>query len=74
LAFSYDIIIHSSHFGEETAEGAIAADVGGGSYQAAVNTTTLKSLQLGAFTIKASTSAMKGTPSFLRPEYQSNTS
>ncbi len=49
-------------------------NVAGGSYQATVNPTTLKSLQLGSFTIKASTSAMKSTPSFLRLEYQTTRS
>jgi hypothetical protein len=43
----------------------------GGSYQSAVNPGVLKSLQSGAFNFKAGTSAMKGTPSFLRLEYQS---
>jgi hypothetical protein len=42
----------------------------GGSYKGAVNPGVLKSLQSGAFNIKASTSIMKGTPSFLRLEYQ----
>ena len=46
----------------------------GGSYKGAVNPGILKSSQLGAFNFKASTSAMKGTPSFLRLEYQSTTS
>ena len=45
-----------------------------GSYKGAVNPGILKSSQLGAFNFKASTSAMKGTPSFLRLEYQSTTS
>jgi SAM-dependent methyltransferase len=36
--------------------------------------TSLKSLQLGAFSMKPSTSIMKGTPTFLRLEYQSTTS
>ena len=35
--------------------------------------TVLKSLQLGAFSMKPSTSIMKGTPTFLRLEYQSTT-
>ena len=48
-------------------------NVGGGSYQGAVNPSVLKSLQSGAFNIKASTSTMKGIPSFLRLEYQSTT-
>jgi hypothetical protein len=48
-------------------------NVGGGSYQRAANPSVLKSLQSGEFNIKASTSAMKGTPSFLRLEYQSTT-
>jgi hypothetical protein len=43
----------------------------GGPQKVVVNPTVLKSLQLGAFNIKASTSVMKGTPSFLRLEYQS---
>ena len=41
----------------------------GGVQEVAVNPTVIKSLQLGAFNIKASTSTMKGTPSFLRLEY-----
>jgi hypothetical protein len=45
-------------------------NVGGGSYQGAVNPSILKSLQSAAFNFKASTSIMKGTPSFLRLEYQ----
>jgi hypothetical protein len=45
----------------------------GGVQEVAVNPTVIKSLQLGAFNIKASTSTMKGTPSFLRLEYQSAT-
>jgi hypothetical protein len=36
----------------------------GGQYKGAVNPTVLKSLQLGAFKIKASTSTMKGTHHF----------
>jgi hypothetical protein len=43
---------------------------GGSSYQGAVNPSVLKSLQSGAFNFKASTSVMKGTPSFLRVEYE----
>jgi hypothetical protein len=46
----------------------------GGLQKVVVNPTVLKSLQLGAFNIKASTSVMKGTPSFLRLEYQSTAS
>jgi hypothetical protein len=46
----------------------------GGPYKGAVNPTSLKTLQLGAFSMKPSTSIMKGTPSFLRLEYQSTTS
>jgi hypothetical protein len=46
----------------------------GKSYQEAVNQAALKSLQLGAFSMKASISVMKGTPSFLRLEYQSTVS
>jgi hypothetical protein len=46
----------------------------GGSYKGSVNPGTLKSLQSGAFNFKASTSAMKGTPSFLRLEYQATAS
>jgi hypothetical protein len=42
----------------------------GGPYKGTVNPTVLTSLQLGAFNIKASTSVIKGTPSFLRLEYQ----
>ena len=45
-------------------------NVGGGLYQGAVNPTILNSMQSGAFNFKASTSIMKGTPSFLRLEYQ----
>jgi len=45
----------------------------GGVQEVAVNPTVIKSLQVGAFNIKASTSTMKGTPSFLRLEYQSAT-
>ena len=45
-------------------------NVGGGLYQGAVNPSVLKSLQSGVFNFKASTSVMKGTPSFLRLEYQ----
>ena len=45
----------------------------GGPYKGTVNPTVLKSLQLGAFSMKPSTSIMKGTPSFLRLEYQSTT-
>jgi hypothetical protein len=43
----------------------------GGPYKGAVNPTVLKSYQLGAFSMKPSTYIMKGTPSFLRLEYQS---
>jgi hypothetical protein len=43
----------------------------GGPYKGAVNPTSLKGLQLGAFSMKPSTSIMKGTPSFMRLEYQS---
>jgi hypothetical protein len=43
----------------------------GGPYKGIVNPTVLKSLQLGAFSMKPSTSIMKGTPTFLRLEYQS---
>jgi hypothetical protein len=43
----------------------------GGPYKGTVNPTILKSLQLGAFSMKQSTSIMKGTPSFIRLEYQS---
>jgi hypothetical protein len=43
----------------------------GGSYQGGINPGVLKSLQSGAFNFKVSTSVMKGTPSFLRLEYQS---
>jgi hypothetical protein len=46
----------------------------GGPYKGTVNPTVLKSLQLGAFSMKPSTSIMKGTPTFLRLEYQSTTS
>jgi hypothetical protein len=44
----------------------------GGPYKGTVNPTVLKSHQLGAFSMKPSTSIMKGTPSFLRLEYQSS--
>jgi hypothetical protein len=44
----------------------------GGFYKGVVNPGILKSLQSGAFNIKASTSAMKGTPSFFRLEYQTS--
>ena len=43
----------------------------GGPYKGTVNPTVLKSLQLGAFSMKPSTSIMKGTPTFIRLEYQS---
>jgi hypothetical protein len=46
----------------------------GGPYKGAVNPTVLKSHQLAAFSMKPSTSIMKGSPSFMRLEYQSNTS
>ena len=46
----------------------------GGPYKGTVNPTVLKSLQLGAFSMKPSTSSMKGTPSFIKLEYQSTTS
>jgi hypothetical protein len=46
----------------------------GGPYKGTVNPTVLKGLQLGAFNMKPSTSIMKGTPSFLRLEYQSTAS
>jgi hypothetical protein len=42
----------------------------GGPYKGIVNPTVLKSLQLGAFSMKPSISIMKGTPSFVRLEYQ----
>jgi hypothetical protein len=45
----------------------------GGPYKGAVNPTVLKSHQLGAFTMKPSMSIMKGTPTFIRLEYQSTT-
>jgi hypothetical protein len=45
----------------------------GGPYKGTVNPTVLKSLQLGAFSMKPSTSIMKGTPTFIRLEYQSTT-
>jgi hypothetical protein len=48
-------------------------DTIGGPYKGTVNPTVLKSLQLGAFSMKPSTSIMKGTPSFIRLEYQSTT-
>jgi hypothetical protein len=44
----------------------------GGPYKGTVNPTVLKRLQLGAFSMKPSTSIMKGTPSFIRLEYQSS--
>ena len=43
----------------------------GGPYKGIVNPTVLKSLQLGVFSMKPSMSIMKGTPSFIRLEYQS---
>jgi hypothetical protein len=43
----------------------------GGPYKGIVNPTVLKSLQLGAFSMKPGISIMKGTPSFIRLEYQS---
>jgi hypothetical protein len=43
----------------------------GGPYKGTVSPTVLKTLQLGAFSMKQSTSIMKGTPSFIRLEYQS---
>ena len=46
----------------------------GGPYKGTVNPISLKSLQLGAFGMKPSTSIMKGTPSFIRLEYQNTTS
>jgi hypothetical protein len=42
-------------------------------YEGTVNPIILKSLQLGAFTMKPSMSIMKGTPTFIRLEYQSTT-
>jgi hypothetical protein len=45
----------------------------GGPYKGAVNPTVLKNHQLGAFTMKPSMSIMKGTPTFIRLEYQSTT-
>ncbi|MFL6320697.1 MAG: hypothetical protein ACJ72Q_09500 [Nitrososphaeraceae archaeon] len=45
----------------------------GGPYKGTVNPIVLKSLQLGAFTMKPSMSIMKGTPTFIRLEYQSTT-
>ena len=45
----------------------------GGPYKGAVNPTVLKGHQLGAFSMKPSTSILKGTPTFLRLEYQSTT-
>jgi hypothetical protein len=44
----------------------------GGTYKGAVSPVVLKSLQTGVFNFKASTSTMKGTPSFLRLEYQTS--
>jgi hypothetical protein len=46
----------------------------GGPYKGTINPTVLKSLQLGVFNMKPSTSIMNGTPTFLRLEYQSTTS
>jgi hypothetical protein len=43
----------------------------GGPYKGIVNPTVLKSLQLGAFSMKPGISIMKGIPSFIRLEYQS---
>jgi hypothetical protein len=45
----------------------------GGPYKGTVNPTILKSHQLGAFSMKPSISIMKGTPSFIRLEYQGTT-
>jgi hypothetical protein len=45
----------------------------GGPYKGTVSPTSLKSHQLGAFSMKPSTSIMKVTPSFMRLEYQSTT-
>ena len=42
-----------------------------GLYKGIVNPIILKSLQLGAYNMRVSTSVMKGTPSFLTLEYQS---
>jgi hypothetical protein len=43
----------------------------GGPYKGAVNPTVLKNLQLGAFSMKPSTSIIKGIPSFIILEHQS---
>jgi hypothetical protein len=43
----------------------------GGPYKGALNPTVLRSHQLAAFSMKPSTSIMKGTSSFIRLEYQS---
>src|SRR5919197_4934116 len=43
------------------------------SYKGTVNPTVLKSLQLGAYNMRVSTSVMKGTTSFLTLEYKSAT-
>jgi hypothetical protein len=45
----------------------------GGPYKGSFNPTVLKSHQIAAFSMKPSTSIMKGTPSFIRLEYQSTT-
>jgi len=44
-----------------------------GTYKGAVSPVVLKSLQTGVFNFKASATTMKGTPSFLRLEYQPST-
>src|SRR5919199_4280872 len=43
----------------------------GGPYKGSVNPTVLKSHQLAAFSMKPSTYVMKGSPSFIRLEYES---
>jgi hypothetical protein len=45
----------------------------GGPYKGTVDPTVLKSLQLGTFSMKPNMAIMKGTPSFIRLEYQSTT-
>jgi hypothetical protein len=44
-----------------------------GLYKGIVNPKVPKSLQLGTYNMRVSTSVMKGTPSFLTLEYQSAT-
>ena len=45
----------------------------GWQYKGTANPTVIKSLQLGALSMKPRTYIMKATPTFLRLEYQSTT-